>query len=133
MPHTLHLSCSQALQLLCTLHQEGVKLSSCVCFANPSVPPGYLKWSQDRTQKLLFTQPLAAEWGFLSLCAVQLQHISNGKAAIASACTRVVNASFIGGHLTICWFMRNCINIFHLFLLAELHREPHLPPLLLIP
>lgn len=49
----------------------------------------------------------------------------------ASACTKVATASFIDGWH---WFRRGYSNFSHFFFfIAELHGEPHSPPLLLVP
>lgn len=131
------MGCLQALQLLCTLYPEDLSWAAVFDKQTPQcllVPHHWLEWSQHQMQKLLFTQPSAAKTGgFLSPCALQLQYISKGKTAIGF-CTHQSGQCIINKRPSaLCWFRRNWINIFHLFPVAELHRDPHLPPLLLIP
>lgn len=87
------------------------------------VPQHELQWSQNQNQKELFA-PSAARRVFSLLLLCSFLHIWNRKCATYCG---------IGGLLARCWFMRANANIFHLFLVAELQRKPHLPPLLLIP
>lgn len=76
-------------------------------------------------------QQLKETFALLVLCSSSTLEMA--KLPSASACTGEVSASLTGGLLTLCWFRRNCMNIFHLFTVAELCQEPYSPPLLPIP
>lgn len=127
MAYALHWVCLQALQLyvLCAW-----KMSSWAAVFDKQTP-WCLRGTSARAPVVSEPNPkgtlctsFSSGGSFLSPPAVQLLHIWNRKCAIYFG---------IGGLLAHCWFMRANANIFHWFLVAELHQEPHLPPLLLIP